>query len=138
MMRNLFIILMSLAFATVFPASKSNAYIKGNFSHLCFGAEKVVDNSQCQYSTLDPKDNSFPSYFFNCEDTEGFSYSYKERKSTKNEKKSSFGVFTTMLVSNYFVALSKIHYNKDYSNPYSFVVQTPIYILNHSLIIPFS
>jgi hypothetical protein len=49
-------------------------------------------------------------------------------------------LFTSLTMHNSasFVVIENLNYKKNYGNPYNTLIQLPIYILHHALIIPFS
>lgn len=134
-MRKTCVILIMLAFTAIFSAGKVTANIQAASAKLCFGYDMTTTHAKQKVSTT-IKDNLLTSYFQENGDFEDDNFD----KENSNNNKGKFALFTSLTVRNsaLFAVVDKLNYKKHYGNPYNSIVQLPIYILNHALIIPFS
>lgn len=132
-MRKTCVILILLAFTAVFTVSKVTANTQSASSKLCFGYDTNTTHAQKETSTI--KDNLLTSYFQENGDFEDDNFDKES-----NNYKEKFALFTSLTMRNSasFAVVDKLNYKKHYGNPYNNILQLPIYILNHALIIPFS
>ena len=133
-MRNACIILM-LVFAAVFSAGKVTANTQSAATKLCHGFDMTTIGVQEKISLI-IKDNLLTSYFQengNIEDD-----NFDKEDNTNCKVKLALFAYLTMHNSASFAVVDNLNYKKNYGNPYNNIIQLPIYILNHSLIIPFS
>lgn len=133
-MRNALFILITLAFTAVFPAHKIIANVLNNNTEFCIDSDIIVSHAQKEFIVANKHISSIVNYS-TCGDTENDDFDIEE-----NTNNRSFVLFDLLTIQNSksFTSISKLHYNKYYGNPYATTSQLPIYILNNSLLIPFS
>lgn len=128
-------ILLMLVFAAVFSAGKITAHTPGTTAKSCLGYDMNTTYAHEKIS-ITKKDNLLISYFQESGDTEDDNFDTEDN--TNYKEKFALSTSTTMFNSASFAVVDHLNYKKNYGNPYNSIVQLPIYILNHSLIIPFS
>ena len=133
-MRKACIILM-LVFAAVFSAGKVTAHTQSAAVKLCLGYDMYTTLTQKKIS-ITKKDNLLTSYIQESGTIEDDNFDKEDNTNYKG--KFALSTSTAMRNSASFAVVDHLNYKKNYGNPYNSIVQLPIYILNHSLIIPFS
>lgn len=133
-MRKVLFILITLAFTAVFPAHKIIANVQNNNAEFCIDSNMIVSHVQKEIIVAN-KHISDTFGYYKCGDTENNDFDIEE-----NNKNKDFVFFSSLTIYNSksFTSVRKLHYNKYYGNPYATIAQLPIYILNNSLLIPFS
>lgn len=133
-MRNALFVLITLAFTTFFPTSKIIANVQDNNTEFCIDRDMILSHAQKEFMVTDKHISNIFTYY-KCGDTENDNFDIQENTNKKN-----FAVISPLTIYNSksLTSVSKLHYNKYYGNPYATLAQLPIYILNNSLLIPFS
>ncbi|KUJ61751.1 hypothetical protein AR687_11065 [Flavobacteriaceae bacterium CRH] len=132
-MRKTWFILITLAFTAVLSVSKTNTHIAA--AKLSLSYDMTITHAQKKISAS-IKDNLLTSYFQENGDLEDDNFD----KEVDNKYKEKSALFTSLTMHNSasFVVIENLNYKKNYGNPYNTLIQLPIYILHHALIIPFS
>jgi len=135
-MKNNIVLLIALAFTVLFPVNKAIANTQSSATQLHFSCSTTVSHIQKKIILINKKKSSIYKLIANS-NFEDESFDQGKCSIKQKEKITLLSSLSTYdLIS--FTEISKHYYTTHYGNPYTTIVQVPIYILNHALIIPFS